>query len=452
MSYIKSTLSIFLNKIKQHKLISTIIFLAIVVILILCYYRFVLGRPSLLDSGFTQYTIEKINPKTNEITDKEIHYRTWWDFFELLIIPFVLAIGAFLLNKSERNNERKIAHARNESEQNLAKERYENDQRLAKECYENDQSLALDRQRETAFQSFIDRMTELLLEKKLRDSSPLDEIRTVASTITLSTILNLNPRRNDLLFRFLSESKLIEKEQPIVRLDHADLSRADLSNVNLGKVNLSETILESVQFISADLSSSDLSRANLKGADLSDAFVMNSNLQEATLEKAIAVGTKFNNSNMSNSFLKGIRAFSADFSGADLQKAKLFFADLRQANCWGTNFFQANLSESDLSESQMNGSNFKEANLSKAKLTGAFLGGSNLESANLSGADFSNTDLRGIDFSFTDLSDTIFFNAFITFEQLAQSKSLNGAMLPDGTVFYGDPKDLLSKRPPTSPT
>lgn len=60
--------------------------------------------------------------------------KTLWDWMELLVIPLVLAIGALILNRSERETEREITK---------------------------------DRQQEAALQFYLDRMSELLLEKKI---------------------------------------------------------------------------------------------------------------------------------------------------------------------------------------------------------------------------------------------------------------------------------------------
>ena len=60
--------------------------------------------------------------------------KTLWDWLELLVIPVFLAGGAFYLNRSERAVEREIA---------------------------------TDRQQEVALQTYLDRMTDLLLGEKL---------------------------------------------------------------------------------------------------------------------------------------------------------------------------------------------------------------------------------------------------------------------------------------------
>ena len=64
-----------------------------------------------------------------------------WDLFELLIIPTVLAVIAFLFSQAERKTERQIAD---------------------------------DGQQEGAFQAYLGQMTELLLEKGL--SAPIREV------------------------------------------------------------------------------------------------------------------------------------------------------------------------------------------------------------------------------------------------------------------------------------
>src|SRR5215211_3895647 len=73
--------------------------------------------------------------ETVKVNNTGFETKTLWEWMELLIIPLVLGIGAFYLNRSERAVEREIAE---------------------------------DRQRETALQAYFDRMAELLLKENLR--------------------------------------------------------------------------------------------------------------------------------------------------------------------------------------------------------------------------------------------------------------------------------------------
>ena len=70
--------------------------------------------------------------------------KTLWDWLQLLIIPLALAIIALLFNLASTRTEQKIANQR----------------------YEQDQKIALDKQREDLLQTYLNRMSELLLEKK----------------------------------------------------------------------------------------------------------------------------------------------------------------------------------------------------------------------------------------------------------------------------------------------
>src|SRR2546430_17242879 len=67
--------------------------------------------------------------------------KTLWDWLQLLIIPVVLAVGGYLFNYTTSRNERNAADKRNQTERELG----------------------LDNQREAALQTYLDKMSELLL-------------------------------------------------------------------------------------------------------------------------------------------------------------------------------------------------------------------------------------------------------------------------------------------------
>jgi hypothetical protein len=199
-------------------------------------------------TGLADYT------KPPGVTDRG---KTLWDWLELLIIPAVLAGGAMWFSRAEREAEREIAS---------------------------------DRLQEVALQAYLDKMTELLLEKDLRTSEADDEARAVARARTLTVLRQLDGERRATLLRFLYEAKLINKDDTVVELHMADLSQADLIMDNLSEANLSWTSLREAYLIEADLSKAnlseaDLSRANLIGADLSGANLVRASLSEANLSQ-----------------------------------------------------------------------------------------------------------------------------------------------------------------------
>src|SRR5258708_27945511 len=70
--------------------------------------------------------------------------KSLWDWLQLLIIPAVLAVGGYLFSFTASRNERKASDRHNQTEREIAQ----------------------DNQHETAFQEYIDKMSELLLDRK----------------------------------------------------------------------------------------------------------------------------------------------------------------------------------------------------------------------------------------------------------------------------------------------
>jgi hypothetical protein len=52
-----------------------------------------------------------------------------------------------------------------------------------------------DNQRDTALQAYIDKMSELLLDKKLRESAEDDEVRLIATVRTRAVLARLDDER-----------------------------------------------------------------------------------------------------------------------------------------------------------------------------------------------------------------------------------------------------------------
>src|SRR5258707_527290 len=133
-----------------------------------------------------------------------------------------------------------------------------------------------DNQRETALQSYIDKMSELLLEKHLRESKPEDEVRKIGRVHTLTVLHRLDSERKRSVLQFLYESDLIVKGNSFINLDGAELSGANLVGANLGAADLG----------AANLSGADLREASLGGAELSGADLRAASLSQASLSRA----------------------------------------------------------------------------------------------------------------------------------------------------------------------
>jgi hypothetical protein len=226
-----------------------------------------------------------------------------WEWMELLIIPVVLAAGAYLFNRAERKLDREIAAQRANT----------------------DREIATDRAQEGLSQAYLDRMSELLLKERLRTSKSESETRDIARARTLTVLRQLDGARTGILLQFLYESKLInqmETEQEnsvnaqdtkgvIINLSGADLRGADLRGAVLTGTDLSQAALSHAGLSGAYLRYANLSGANLEGANLSGASLWHANLSGANLTAA----------NLGCADLGEDRPRCADLSEADLSDA-----------------------------------------------------------------------------------------------------------------------------------
>jgi len=121
------------------------------------------------------------------------------------------------------------------------------------------------------------------------------------------------------------------------------------------------------------------------------------------LSEANLIYTHHDNANLSQALLTKANLGSADFHSSNFSNAQIMYANLGWLHASGSNFTSTNLSGSNLSYSNLTSSNFTDAILA--------------------GADFSNTNLA---------------RAIISKEQLASTRSLSCAILPDGTRHTAD--------------
>lgn len=258
--------------IADHKV--GICIIVIVLVLVSLAFAFSVRRYGWTWTGFVHYT----TPKSDT---EEFHPgKTLWDFMQLLIIPLVLVVGGFLLNQAQRQQELDIAK---------------------------------DREEERALQSYLEAMTELLLEKHLRTPEEGSEVESIARARTLTILRSLSGGRKSSILRFLYEAKLIDKEKAVINLRGADLGGAFLVGANL-----EEADLEGAWLVGAYLMAAILVRANLEGAFLEGADLMLADLMEANLRGADLRG--------------------ANLEGANLEGANLWEAKYNDATKWPEDF------------------------------------------------------------------------------------------------------------------
>jgi uncharacterized protein YjbI with pentapeptide repeats len=307
--------------------------------------------------------------------------KTVWDFLQLLIVPLMLVAIGLVFSLQQDARQQRVEDQRVDAERDLAEQRAQDE----------------------ALQAYLDQMSNLLLERNLRESAKDSEVRTLARARTLTVLSRLDSARQVRLLQFLYEAGLLHKENPenpVIDLNGADLSGIDLPNTNLSgggafliHASGNQSIIRAIRPGKA---------ANLSGAILSDA-----NLERAALEYT-------------------------QLSDADLSDADLSHASLRETNLYNANLSDANLSHVDLHQAILFGTDLSDADLSDAILSGAHLDNATLKDADLSGAILSRANLSYANLSYANLNDA----SGITNEELEQqARSLEGATMPNGQKY-----------------
>lgn len=209
---------------------------------------------------------------------------------------------------------------------------------------EDDQQNALDQQRATILQTYINNMQDLLVNHNLAEY----QVRQAATVQTLSTLRSLDPGRNIIVLRFLQDAHLIGIQDPVVNLSNANLSNdnlsgADLSNVDLEFADLTGTDLTGAQLNGGILYGANLNGADLTGADLDDATLTGALMDGTIMNRAILTDARLNDASLTGAQLNGAYLGDADLNGAVLTGTDLSGADVSAANLAATGLTQQQL-------------------------------------------------------------------------------------------------------------
>jgi len=244
-------------------------------------------------------------------------------------------------------------------------------------------------QREEALQNYLDRLSDLLIDKNV---------------IALATKVH----------RETGEEKLLAAASDVIRARTVSLLRR-LGNDGERKGHILTFLIASevIGKLRLHVKDFDFSGANLEGANLTGASLS---------------GGKFSSGSFSGAGLEGANLSGADFSGANFKEANLIETDLKSVNFSGANLEGSNLYKANLEGANLAGANLTETGPIEANFRGANLKGANLNRAALNSANLSNTDLTCADFSNADLSETNLEGARIT-HVCFSSTNLTGANL-----------------------
>lgn len=385
------------QQIIEHPYATGIVVLSVLVFILFIFLAYRFGWDwTGFNSGTNQITITSTS-KVNYTAIISQPSKSLWDWLQLLgvlAIPVVVGLGAAWYTAQQG----KVSDRENK-----------------------------DNQREVALQSYIDKMSELLLKEHLGERTSDGKLKPegeqaqkIARVRTITVLNQLDAKRVSYVFTFLREAGLMSTTLNASAVSFSDASfvsvnwsqaflfQANLSGARLGEANLSGAILRGANLSGAILFQADLSGAILSGADLRGAILSGANLKDAigvTVEelekqaKSLKGATMPDGSKYETSCTREEIISLLEEAGSP-DKLDLRGRDLSGINLSGLNLSGAYLHNADLSGTDLSGSNLKGANLGRA----------NLKGANLSRA------------------------TGTTPEQLVKAESLEGATMPDGSI------------------
>ncbi|CAF4091361.1 unnamed protein product [Adineta steineri] len=378
----------------------------------------------------------------------------------------------------------------------------EQDLNISREQRTQDKEIAEERLRDAVLVAYLNDIANLLKDNDgILTRNPTVAI--IARAKTLTAIRQLDSSRNSYLIQFLYEAKQLFSDANPLDLSNAELNAVDFNinkNVhqNFRKLSLAGALLRNSSFYFSDLSYANFSKADLTGAKFEKTILNNADMSNSTIVRADFSGSQLSKSNFTYtqsrlSIFTNAHALYANFTQSNMEAV-----DFSRCNCRDVDFTEATMVRGIFHTAHLDRSRFiasivPRANFYNARLIGSNLSNARLQSTNFSksicdGAifskvdlinasflqakikdlDLSNLNLQNIDFSGADLTfttlsrstlDNVKFNGTITFltnfsfttmkkafisdEQLSNALTIQGAKLPNGTVFQHDP-NLLS--------
>lgn len=207
--------------------------------------------------------------------------KTLWDWLDLLVVPIVLALGAFLLDGSRKRSERAIES---------------------------------DRQRQQVLDGYFDYVSGLLLSNEMDNPETSNLARKLARARTLTVLRLLDGRRKAQVLQFLYEARMID-ENPAINLNGADFRGALLD-----EATLSGAELRGAYFNNASIRYATLIASDLRGSDFSSVDFTSSNLSNARLAQA----------RLDNAKIHTATIVDAEFSDVDLRKVRMTYSQRLQ--------------------------------------------------------------------------------------------------------------------------
>lgn len=232
--------------------------------------------------------------------------KTLWDWLQLLIVPLVLAAGAYGINSAQTSRDRK-----REDERVVQQDR-----------------VAVEGRREEALRAYLQQMSGLIADHDLRSGKD-SSIFALASTLTRTVLRQLDGERKSVVVQFVVDAGLMSdasgEGKPVLDLYRANLRGAKLDGAFLNDVQFIGVDLRGADLHGAIIDRADFSSSNLRSVDLSDAG--SADKGQPVFDSTCLTGARFSGANLEGASFKLAEGRDVGFSEAFLDNAD--FTDAR---------------------------------------------------------------------------------------------------------------------------
>jgi uncharacterized protein YjbI with pentapeptide repeats len=235
-----------------------------------------------------------------------------FDWIQILVIPVAVAVGTFVLNRTAKKRDEAAERAQKDRDTAAQKAQEDRDTAAQKAQKDRDETISAQRTQDAALQTYLDRMSLMLVERPLLTARPGEPLSVVARALTLTILERLDGYRKRAVLEFLYEAGLINRDQPVIDLGDTYPRRADRATI------WGVTLGPEPGFQSAQLQAATLARSHLRAAHLRGAALQGANLQEAHLQ-----GANLQEAHLERADLRGANLEGADLRGAYLQRAQV---------------------------------------------------------------------------------------------------------------------------------
>jgi len=211
--------------------------------------------------------------------------KSFWDWLQLLIVPLMLAFGAFYLNYASETRDKQIAEEGKQQE-------------LLKDYFSKMQTLIL--AEKTLPKSNNKPTGSPSLDQNQPKLSP--ESQAIARALTLAVLDELDGKRKGKVITYLADSKLItanikdKDPKPVIDLKNANLKEIEIDNLDMNGQLIDKDTIQGVIIRGADMTNANLEKvyltySDLTGSDLSNATLTTVDLTGAKMESVKLIKT-----------------------------------------------------------------------------------------------------------------------------------------------------------------